>query len=264
MKKSESIKELSAAMNKFQKEIKPVGFDATNPFFKSKYATLTAIFEAIREPLAKNGLAILQGSSQEGNIGEVTTLLTHISGEWVESVIKMNPETLTPQKIGSAITYARRYGLSSLLGISSEEDDDGNGAQKAATDKIIDTAKKVFDAKSLPSDPNLKKPEETKKTQTDEEFMNSLNEDDANVPPTPQELRERIAKMLMECAGQDQKKAQDLLEVITVWKTKDTEGKEKIVKGKRLTSEISDKAIHTVYGKVKDFHAKHKASQETK
>ena len=272
MNKSESVKNIAAAMNAFQKDLKPVVFDATNPFFKSKYATLKAIWDTIREPLTKNGLTIIQGGEKESTIGEIHTLLLHVSGEWIEGIIKMSPESNTPQKIGGAISYGRRYGISSLLGISCEAegaDDDANGIQKDAEDKMINTAKKVFDAKSLPSDPNLKnleatKKEEPKKTQTDEEFMNSLNEDEVNVPPTNQELRERITKMLMECTGQDQKKAQDLLETITVWKTTDTEGHPKVVKGKRLPSEISDKSVKVVYGKVKAFHAKSKATQETK
>lgn len=129
MQKSESIKELAAALAKCQGEMKNPPKSASNPFFKSKYATLDTIVDTIRPALAKYELSYIQScSSDEQNIS-VTTLLMHSSGEWIESdPMTVKATKLDPQGAGSAITYARRYTLSAMLGVASEEDDDGNGA----------------------------------------------------------------------------------------------------------------------------------------
>ena len=127
MTKSESIKNLATALKLFQGEIKAVKKDAENPFFKSKYADLSSILEAIREPLSKNGLAVAQFPSGEN---QLITILMHDSGEWIEDSFTMKPVDQKPQSVGSVITYMRRYALGAVLGISTEEDDDGNEASK--------------------------------------------------------------------------------------------------------------------------------------
>lgn len=128
MNKSESIKELAAALAKAQPLIKGAVKDSVNPFFKSKYADLSSVVEAIREPLAKNGLSYVQlNQPSETNQVCVETVLIHTSGEWISGVISLPVTKADAQGHGSAITYARRYGLSAIVGLTAE-DDDGNVA----------------------------------------------------------------------------------------------------------------------------------------
>lgn len=127
MEKSESIKEMAVSLSKFQSKVEAVKKDASNPFFKSKYAPLESIIETIRKPLQDVGLSFSQFPSGEN---ELVTILMHTSGEFLQSSVKMTPKDNTPQGQGSAITYMRRYALSAILGLATEEDDDGNAASK--------------------------------------------------------------------------------------------------------------------------------------
>ena len=128
MKKSETLTEISKAFAKTQQEMKQPLKDANNPFFKSKYVPLENVVEAITESASKNGLSFTQfpSSDEAGNV-TVGTLVMHRSGEWNDP-IKMKPVKNDPQSIGSAITYAKRYALSAIFGITSDPDDDGNEA----------------------------------------------------------------------------------------------------------------------------------------
>lgn len=129
MKTSEQINELAAALSKAQGQIVGAKKDSANPFFKSKYADLASCWDACREQLSWNGLAVVQGAehSQVGGIA-VTTLLTHSSGQWVESTLVVHPKDDSPQAAGSAITYARRYALAAIVGLA-QVDDDAEAAQ---------------------------------------------------------------------------------------------------------------------------------------
>lgn len=130
MNKSDSITELAKALAKFQGEIKNPSNTATNPYFKSKYAPLNDVLNLVRPLLSKNGLSIVQAPSGDGENIVVTTTLIHESGEWIEfPPLVLKADKATAQGAGSAITYARRYALSAVLGISSEDDDDGNHAE---------------------------------------------------------------------------------------------------------------------------------------
>lgn len=127
MRTSESIKNIAKALAQFQAEVKNPSNTEMNPFFKSKYAPLNDILNLARPLLSKNGLSVLQSPSGDGQNVTVTTLITHESGEWIESdPLTLKADKATAQGAGSAITYARRYALSAMLGISSEDDDDGN------------------------------------------------------------------------------------------------------------------------------------------
>lgn len=130
MNKSESIKELSMALAKFQGKVKDPRKDGDNPFFKSKYVELDALLACARPVLSECGLSIMQfPSNEDSQAVSVTTLLMHSSGEFIEAdPLIMKPENSTPHGIGSCITYARRYSLSSILGLAWEKDDDGNAA----------------------------------------------------------------------------------------------------------------------------------------
>jgi hypothetical protein len=114
----------------FQGEVKNPPKTADNPFFKSKYTTLDVLIDTAKPLLQKNGLSYLQSCSGDGSNIVVTTLLMHNSGEWIESdPLTLKADKATAQGAGSAITYARRYALAAALGLASDEDDDGNGAE---------------------------------------------------------------------------------------------------------------------------------------
>lgn len=160
MNRSESIKEIGAALAKAQGEIEGAKKDSQNPFFKSSYADLASIWGACREPLSKNGLSIAQTTySHEGQLYLETTLL-HSSGEWISGELPIRPVKDDPQGVGSAITYMRRYGLQAMVGIA-PEDDDGNAAsgrnskpqEKLSGDALKETSAKHRDfiTKNLPS-----------------------------------------------------------------------------------------------------------------
>ena len=130
MNKSESIQNLAKALTAFQREVKNPANTAINPHFKSKYAPLNEILNEVRPILAKNGLSVIQSPSGDGDKVIITTLLMHESGEWIEACpLVLKTDRPTAQGAGSAITYGRRYSLAAVLGISSEDDDDGNGAE---------------------------------------------------------------------------------------------------------------------------------------
>lgn len=137
MKKSETIAELSKAFVKTQKELKQPLKDANNPFFKSKYVPLENVVESITKSASKNGIAFSQFPSQDENgMTTVGTVVMHESGEWIEyDPIKIKPVKNDPQAVGSAITYAKRYALSAIFGITSDQDDDGNEATQPAKSK---------------------------------------------------------------------------------------------------------------------------------
>lgn len=127
--RSESIAKLAEALSKTQASVEAVKKDASNPFFKSKYADLASVWASIREALTSNGLSVLQEPASEGNKVKITTTLMHSSGEYVRSTLEVTAAKADPQGIGSAITYARRYALGAIVGIA-PEDDDGNAASQ--------------------------------------------------------------------------------------------------------------------------------------
>ena len=130
MNKSDDIKDLAAALCKAQSEMGGASKDANNPFFKSKYADLSSVIRAVKQPFADNGLSYSQlPISIDGLVG-VTTILMHNSGQWLSSDLLLKPTKGDPQAAGSCLTYCRRYSLQSLAGIPSE-DDDGNAASAA-------------------------------------------------------------------------------------------------------------------------------------
>lgn len=124
---SETLSEISKALVEFQSKLTPVIKDSDNPFYKSKYASLETIWQAIRGPLAECGLSIVQPISCDGDKVTLDTILLHTSGEWISGSMPLIPVKCDPQGWGSVITYARRYALSAMIGVVSDEDDDGNG-----------------------------------------------------------------------------------------------------------------------------------------
>jgi len=134
MQKSDSIAALAAALCKAQTTMEAATKSADNPFFHSKYADLATIIAASKEPLSANGLAFVQTTDLAEVVNNtfcvtVETVLMHSSGEWIMGALSMPCPKADPQSVGSAITYARRYGLQAIIGLPTD-DDDGNAASQ--------------------------------------------------------------------------------------------------------------------------------------
>jgi hypothetical protein len=148
MEKSPSITNIAKALIAFHKEVPAIKKSADNPFFRKKYADLTSIIEVIEPVLSKNDLTFVQFPTDEFYL---VTILMHSSGEFLQSSYKMTPDKPDPQRLGSAITYQRRYALSAILGLKIEdEDDDGNAASGKATSPVPARTSKPAAPKTLP------------------------------------------------------------------------------------------------------------------
>lgn len=123
------MSELHKAIIKFQSEMKPVIKESENPHFRSKFADLSSILSDVLPLLTKNKLGVLQLIRSEAGANVMVTKLIHESGDSIESSIAI-PAQSDPQKLGSLITYLKRYSLQAMLGIATE-DDDGNSASDA-------------------------------------------------------------------------------------------------------------------------------------
>jgi hypothetical protein len=181
--RSEQINELAAALAKAQAEITAAEEDRTAKVQSDRanytygYATLASVWDACRGPLSKHGLSVVQTPvAQYGRASEnerdrrtnesacvtVTTLLLHQSGQWIESVLTLNADGTTPQKIGSAITYARRYALSSMVGVAPDDDDgaDASGVQTQFEPRRGDDVRPVTKPQQRGQQQTPKPPEE--------------------------------------------------------------------------------------------------------
>ena len=128
MEKSETIGKLALALSKVQSQLRPAKENSKNPFFKSSYADLGAVWDSVRKLLSENELSIIQMPT---DVGGLTTILSHSSGEFISSTMYI-PSKEDAHGVGSAISYARRYALASFVGVVTG-DDDGNGAVKGNT-----------------------------------------------------------------------------------------------------------------------------------
>ena len=127
---SQDITKLAKALLNVQRQLLPAARDATNPFTKSKYATLNSVMAASRDALLDNGIWLCQCPvpvEAPGAIGLMTKLTHTESGQWQSSLTVVPLPRADPQGMGSAITYARRYALTAMLGLVTE-DDDGEAA----------------------------------------------------------------------------------------------------------------------------------------
>ena len=145
MNQSTDITKLAIALCVVQKNLPRAKKDSINPHFKKSYADLSSVWDACLDPLTKNGLSVAQLPGKDEHGQYVETMLIHESGQWLKSRAYVTPVKDDPQAIGSAITYARRYGLSAMVGVC-PEDDDAEGA---------------MDRKNHPA----QQPETTRKTQ---------------------------------------------------------------------------------------------------
>lgn len=127
--RSEKIDSLLAALSKAMAMIEDPKRTAVNPYYNSKYATLQDVYESIRQPLQESGLVVMQVTKCEGDDVKLITTLYHIeTGEFISAEYPIQPsDPKNPQSLGSALTYARRYSLCTILGLA-PEDDDANSA----------------------------------------------------------------------------------------------------------------------------------------
>ena len=123
---SADISAIAAAVSAFQGEIEQPALNRENPYFKSRYVDLSGVLKSAQKLLSKNGLSVMQIISG----GDIITLLTHKSGQWVKSVCPIGSYK-SQQDRGSAITYTKRYAICAMLGIAADTDDDGNAATDA-------------------------------------------------------------------------------------------------------------------------------------
>jgi uncharacterized protein YrzB (UPF0473 family) len=142
METSPTITKLVLAVLKVQAEVKPALKTATNPFFHSKYAELSDHWNAVKDILKENELVVMQPLDTENGNNVLYTILAHSSGEFVKSKMLINPIKTDPQSNGSAITYARRYSLCSILNLMTEDDDGnaGTGLKKESENKPSTTS----------------------------------------------------------------------------------------------------------------------------
>ena len=142
--KSEAINELAAALAKAQAKITGAVKNAANPHFRSSYANLEAIWDAIREPLSSNGLAVIQttGANPTTGLLELVTTLAHSSGQFVQGRFPIMTAKQDAQGIGSATTYARRFALAAIVGVY-QTDDDAEAATRSAVIAAAQEPKKA-------------------------------------------------------------------------------------------------------------------------
>lgn len=147
MNRSESIIELSQALASFHSLVGRIGKDSKNPFFKSNYASLPHILSEIQEPLEKSGLVITQFPDGDG----LTTMLIHAkTGQFLEATYTMPvAKANDPQALGSAISYARRYAVSSILSLKID-DDDAEKAMKSVRSTQYQKDVQAFEKPALP------------------------------------------------------------------------------------------------------------------
>ena len=155
---SSEIGELAAALAAAQGELEPATKNAENPMLRNKYADLASCYEACRKVLPQKGLAVSQICMPcDKGMVRVKTVLMHTSGQWISSECTLeavgNKGVNGAQAAGSAITYARRYGLSAIVGLVADEDDDGCNAGPNQKERVQQTRQQ---AKTNNPDPMTK------------------------------------------------------------------------------------------------------------
>lgn len=201
MQKSGTLGELATALAAAQGELEDASKSSVNPAFKSKYADLAEVLQTVRPVLSKHGLSVTQtlgmylepsSVAPKARI-QVTTMLLHKSGEFISDTVAMPLVKDDPQGVGSAVTYARRYGLAAIVGIA-QDDDDGNAgaAKKAAAPKVsapkTEPSKSVADLEA--SFKNAQSPEELDALAKD--FAALSAEDQAKILPVAKAARARV------------------------------------------------------------------------
>lgn len=157
MKTSDNITEIAAALCKFQSALQTIKTEQVNPYYKSKYSDLASIWSMIRKPLTDNGFSVIQEATTTEIGVNVTTLIMHTSGQYIET----GPLTVffgkrDPHSVGSATSYGKRYALCASLSIvTGDEDDDGNRAQQGGEAKLPSVDMIAFKDQWLATYPEL-------------------------------------------------------------------------------------------------------------
>jgi len=188
---------LNAALVAALSELTNLAKDKVNPHFKSRFTSLDAILDATRPVLAKHGLALSQEPVFENGMAGVVTRIIHTSGESRESKLILPLRDQSAQGVGSAISYARRYSAAAVLGIASDEDDDGQQAStpsKAITRAVI--AKPVIKLEN--SLDTLFGLMDTNKVSEEEIRSFCLSKGMKDVPEFVADIKESVAKRLVE------------------------------------------------------------------
>lgn len=161
---SAELGELFGALAKAQATMEAAAKDSANPFFKSTYADLASVVKASRKALAANGLCVIQTLGRQEGYQVLRTRLGHSSGQWMESVMQINPPKNDVQTLGSYITYLRRYAYGAICGVvAASEDDDAEtvmvhtrGSQAAKEGgKTIERAQLEILSRELEGHPDL-------------------------------------------------------------------------------------------------------------
>lgn len=185
--------ELIKSLCKAQGEMEGAKKGKVNPAFKSKYADLDAVMEAIREPLSSNGLAFVQTMDiNESNYTILTTTLWHVGGASISSRMLIPVMGGKAQDLGSFITYYRRYSLMALVGIA-PEDDDGNAASgKPSVETKAAPAKAEYVKATTAEQPTRKKPTPNTRSAQDKQALKDLL---AKVPSYEEEVYLNFTKL---------------------------------------------------------------------
>jgi len=136
---------IAVAMVKVQAGIKAAAKSKLNPFFKNKYADLGSVWEACHEALTANGIAVIQSPEFRDGVMLLKTTLLHESGESISGEYLIRPVKDDPQGYGSAVTYARRYSLASMIGIIQDDDDGQRGSTRGKSESRGKVAEKLLE-----------------------------------------------------------------------------------------------------------------------
>lgn len=185
-RRSEQIDLLASALSLAQGQIVNAVKDSKNPHFRSAYSSLSAIWNACRQPLSDGGLAVLQPVTASGKQMVITTILMHKSGQWIEQPMMLTSQQNTPQAIGSTITYGRRYALAAMVGVA-PEDDDGEAATRTLPGAVVqDSRSTPLQTGASVSRPGTQVPlEPSQQSEAQQVAQSALNVGASAVPPPP-------------------------------------------------------------------------------
>lgn len=153
---SDEIDKLAAALAAAQGEMLSAN-KATKGNF-GHYADLDACWAAARGPLSKNGLSVTQWPTTDGARVTITTMLLHASGQYLQGSVTLKARDDSPQAVGSAVTYGKRYGFSAAIGLTADKDDDGQASQDGSGTKGSSNGNGNSAAKKNPTDHDYGKP----------------------------------------------------------------------------------------------------------
>lgn len=177
---SETIGELTKGLAKFHSQLKQPKLNSENPFFHKNYLDLTGLQSAVDEAMKGTGLSYIQLVAGSNGQPTVRTVILHESGEYISSdTLQLRPDKTNPQGQGSAITYAKRYQLGAMFGISGEADDDGEAAtnhQAQSRTYQYRQAASRQQRQQTASQPPQPSPEEQQLKGLQQEYANTLDE----------------------------------------------------------------------------------------